>query len=380
MMHHRSVLAGVVAAALALAVTGCSTEAPGSGGGAGVGPGVAERPSEPFVPSDEVGKKPDVTDRVAAAMNVVNVEVFSAFSKAMEDAAKHGGMDFRETAANNDPAKSIEQLNSLKNQGVGAVFVWDVDVASQRPVEKEIMDTGAAVFTLSSGPSTMPMVANQVDMGDLMAGSAIDYINQELGGKARVAIFNLDKLVNIKPRYDEVRRQLKALPGVEIVSDVTWEAEDADFGFKTMNSILQAHPDVNVVIGDDPVVVSALSAVEAARVDSSRMAFIGAGGASEALAKVKEGGPYKVSFAFNFSVLGYGAGVWGANWIEGKQIPALTLIKAVPLDSAAAIDEYNADVADPEATFNNKLDKYLELYGNISYETRDQYWNEANPQ
>ena len=102
--------------------------------------------------------------------------------------------------------------------------------------------------------------------------------------------------------------------------------------------------------------------------------------AAEALDLIAQGGPYKATFAFNFPIVGYAAGAWGADWLEGRSIPALTVIKAVPLTSAEDIATYRADVADPASVFEDELTTYLEPLGNISYATRDQYWNETNPQ
>lgn len=369
--------------AAALIMTGCSVDGEQTaepGAATGVGDGIDTRPSTPFEPSDEAGEKPPRSGGLAAAMNVVNVEVFAATSRSMGIAAEEAGLDFTETVADGDPARNIDQLNSLLNNDVGAAFVWDVDVAAQRPVVRELMDAGAAVFTLSSGPSTMPMVANQEQIGERIAGAVSEYVESELDGEANVVIFNLDSLPNIKPRFDAIRSVLGELPGVEIVSDVLWDTSDPDSGFTSMSTILQANPDIDVVVGPDPVVLSALAAVEASGIDPNTMAFFGSDGEPQALELIAEGGPYKATYAFNFAIVGYAAGVWGADWIAGRTIPSLTIIEAVQLDSAEAIEQYNADVADPATAFEERLSTYLQPLGGISYETRTEYWNEDNPQ
>ncbi|WAB80739.1 sugar ABC transporter substrate-binding protein [Microcella daejeonensis] len=375
--------AAVVVLAAAIVMTGCSIDggpADEPGAAAGVGEGVDTRPSEPYTPSDDVGELPPRSGGLAAAMNVVNVEVFAATSRSMGIAADELGLDFTETVADGDPARNVDQLSSLLNQDVGATFVWDVDVAAQRPVVRELMDAGAAVFTLSSGPSTMPMVANQEQIGERIGAAVTEYIDGELGGEANVVIFNLDALPNIKPRFDAIRDALAGQPGVTVVSDVLWDTADPDSGFTSMSTILQANPDIDVVIGPDPVVLSALSAVEASGMDPNEMAFFGSDGEPEALELIAEGGPYKATYAFNFSIVGYAAGRWGADWLEGRSIPSLTIIEAVQLDSAEAIEQYNADVEDPATAFEERLSTYLQPLGSISYETRTEYWNEDNPQ
>ncbi|KRF30884.1 hypothetical protein ASG83_08480 [Yonghaparkia sp. Soil809] len=369
--------------ATAIVLTACSVDGGPTndpGAASGVGDGIDTRPSTPFEPSDEAGETPPRTGGLAAAMNVVNVEVFAATSRSMGIAAEEFGLDFTETVADGDPARNIDQLNSLLNNDVGAAFVWDVDVAAQRPVVRELMDAGAAVFTLSSGPSTMPMVANQQQIGERIGGAVTEYIDSELDGEANVVIFNLDSLPNIKPRFDAIRTALGEVPGVEVVSDVLWDTSDPDSGFTSMSTILQANPDVDIVVGPDPVVLSALAAVEASGIDPNSMAFFGSDGEPQALELIAQGGPYKATYAFNFAIVGYAAGVWGADWIEGRTIPSLTIIEAVQLDSPEAIEQYNADVADPATAFEERLSTYLQPLGGISYETRTEYWNEDNPQ
>lgn len=382
-VQRRAVTAAALMVTASLALVGCSIDggdAGADGAAAGVGNGLDVRPSEPFEPSDTAGEAPPRDGGLAAAMNVVNNEVFASTSRSMGLAAEENGLAFTETVADGDPAKNVDQLNSLLNQDVGAVFVWDVDVAAQRPAVRALMDAGAAVFTLSSGPSTMPMVANQTQIGESIGDAVTTYIADELDGQANVVIFNLDSLPNIKPRFDAIRSALAEEAGVAVVSDVLWDTSDPDSGFTSMSTILQANPDVDVVIGPDPVVLSALSAVEASGVDPNSMAFFGSDGEPEALELIAQGGPYKATYAFNFAVVGYAAGEWGADWIAGRSIPSLTIINAVQLDSAEAIAQYNADFEDPAAAFAERLDTYLQPLGSISYETRTDYWNEDNPQ
>lgn len=383
--HPRSQRIALAAMIVLVSVTlaGCSVDgAPTQGGksAAGAGNGVNIRPSKPFVPSDAVGELPGRKGGVAAAMNVVNNEVFASTSRSMKQAADAAKLPFTQTVADGDPAKSVDQLNSLLNNDVGAVYVWDVDPAAQRPAVRKLMDGGAAVFTLSSGPSTMPMVGDQKEFGDSIGATVKKYINEKLGGKAKVVMYNLDKLANIKPRFDGIRSALASLPGVKIVSDVQWDTANPDSGFTTMSTILQATPDVNVVIGPDTVVLSAYKAVKANGKDLNSMAFFGQDGEPEALSLISEGGPYKATYAFNFAIVGYAAGVWGADWIAGKTIPSLTIIKPVLLDSADAIARYQADYKDPASAFSKRLDKYLQPLGGISFKTRMNFWNENNPQ
>jgi ribose transport system substrate-binding protein len=71
-------------------------------------------------------------------------------------------------------------------------------------------------------------------------------------------------------------------------------------------------------------------------------------------------------------------GQHAADWLEGKSIPqAMDILpKALTVQN---LGEYEADTANPAAIYKDarRRDEYLRMYGNICYDTRDQYLNFA---
>jgi ribose transport system substrate-binding protein len=69
-------------------------------------------------------------------------------------------------------------------------------------------------------------------------------------------------------------------------------------------------------------------------------------------------------------------GQHAADWLEGKHVPQGMdiLPKALTLANLA---QYEADIADPRAVYADptRRSAYLQMYGNICYDTRDQYVN-----
>ena len=113
------------------------------------------------------------------------------------------------------------------------------------------------------------------------------------------------------------------MPGVTIVADITPNPVNKEGGFATMSTILQAHPDVDVVLGADTVVLGALAALRGRRQGAARpvprrhrrRARSGGG-------RSRSGdGPYKASIALSSPVFGYAMGQHAADWLEGKSIP-----------------------------------------------------------
>ena len=67
-----------------------------------------------------------------------------------------------------------------------------------------------------------------------------------------------------------MRDALKEMPGVTIVADITPNPVNKEGGFATMSTILLAHPDIDVVLGADTVVLGALAALAGSRQGPAR--------------------------------------------------------------------------------------------------------------
>ncbi|MEY2460742.1 MAG: ribose transport system substrate-binding protein, partial [Acidimicrobiaceae bacterium] len=199
-----------------------------------------------------------------------------------------------------------------------------------------------------------------------------------LGGNAQVLYFNLDTASpQLKIRHTGVLDGLKTGGGgIEVVGDLTVADISTTSGFNTMMSALQTHGDIKVVLGGDTIVVGAFKAMKDSGKLKDDMFLSGVDGDNEALDLVKAGGAYKLSIAFAWTLMGYGLGQFGADWIEGKQVPQLIVAKGVKLDSATAVNQFTSASADPASVFadRRRYEDYLPLYGNVSYATRHTYW------
>ena len=57
------------------------------------------------------------------------------------------------------------------------------------------------------------------------------------------------------------------------------------------------------------------------------MFLSGVDGDGEALDLIRAGGAYKLSIAFAWTLMGYGLGQFGADWIEGKEVPQIVVAR-----------------------------------------------------
>lgn len=360
-----------------------ATSAASSGGsslaaGSDVGPGIpAPDDLKPFVFGENTGSAPDLPKRIAWA-NTSDAEFFMAITNSIEQAATERGLEFITAIANDDSAKNIEQIDTFLQRGIGALAIQPLDANAQAPLMKQAIDQGAAVLSLVTPPSTSQAIADQYKVGNTQGLAAAKYITENLGGNAKVVYFNTDTIEVLKARNQgAIDGVMTAGPGVEIVANIQPPAITQEGGFEAMNTILQQHPDVNVILGGDTYVLGALSALEAAGAVKDDMYLSGIDGDAQALAEVQKGGVYRASFAFAYPLMGYAWGQFAADWLEGKSIPQVMQLNAIELNSTESIEKFNADMAAVTDTWTNTKNDYLTMLGSINYDTRDQYINDA---
>jgi ribose transport system substrate-binding protein len=294
----------------------------------------------------------------------------------LASAAKDRGLQYRVLLAANDPAKMIEQVQALRAAKVGAVVASPVDAPSLAPSLQQVIWAGAYVGTVVPPPATSLLNAPQYLTGKVLGDAAAAYIKDRLGGKARVVLLTHDSLQFLAPRFVAMRDSLKDIPGVTVVADISPTTVNKEGGAATMRTILLAHPTIDVVLGADTVVLGALEALRAAGKARPDQFLGGIDGEPEAVAEIKQGGPYKASVSLASPVFGYAMGHHAADWLEGKSIPqAMDILpRALTLTNIA---QYELDLADPAAVYADLARRvsYLRMYGNICYDTRDQYLN-----
>jgi ribose transport system substrate-binding protein len=331
----------------------------------------------PFDPNAPACAAPPGLNKVLAFAQDNEREFMQGVNRGLAMAAKNRGLEFRNAVANNDAAKMAEQVQLFLASKVGAVVAAPVDPASLSHSLQEIMWAGGYVGTIVPPPATSLLNAPQYATGKALTDAAVAYIKDHLGGKANVVLLTQDQIEFLAPRFAAMRDGLKGLPGVTIVADITPNPVNKEGGFATMSTILQAHPDIDVVLGADTVVLGALGALQAAGKARPDQFLGGIDGEPEAVSEIKKGnGPYKASISLSSPVFGYAMGQHAADWLEGKSIPqAMDILpSALTGDNLA---QYEADLADPASVYADpkRRDAYLKMYGNICYDTRDQYVN-----
>ena len=304
-------------------------------------------------------------------------EFMQGVARGLEAAARSRGLGYSVAYANNDAALMIKQVERIAAEKTGAMVVAPIDPPSLAPMLKKVIGRGTYVGGIVPPPATTVLNAPQYLTGKVLAEAATQYIRTRLGGKAKVVLLTHDNLQFLAPRFTAMRDTLRALPGVTIVADISPATVDKEGGYRTMKTILLAHPKIDVVLGADTVVLGALAALREAGKARAEQFLGGIDGEPDAVAEIKKGdSPYKASISLASSIFGYAMGQQAADWLEGKSIPQAMDILPKALTSSN-IGDYERDTADPGAVYSDpsRRASYLKMYGNICFDTRDNYIN-----
>jgi ribose transport system substrate-binding protein len=303
-------------------------------------------------------------------------EFMQGVRRGLELAANDRHLPFSVALADNDTSRMLRQLNSIVDAKSAAVVVAPVNAAAAKSVLQRLIHSGTYVGTVVPPPAITLLNAPQYLTGKVLGDAAAKYISERLGGKANVVLLTHDSLQFLSPRFAAMRDALRNLPGVEIVADISPLTVDEKGGYATMQTILLANKDIDVVLGADTVVLGALAALRAADKARPQQFLGGIDGEPKAVAEIKRGGPYKASVSLASPIFGYALGQFAADWLEGLTVPQAMDILPYLL-TEQNIPRYEADVANPGAVYGDLARRaiYLQMYGNICFDTRFSYIN-----
>lgn len=331
----------------------------------------------PFLPVETLCSTPPGLQQSLAFVQDNRREFMEGVGFGLSRAAADTGLAYSNILANDDSALMIEQIETLRADAVGAVVVAPIDPRSLTPSLQAIIAQGTYVGAVVPPPAVTILNAPQYLTGKTLAEEAARYIEEELGGQAKVVLLTHDSLQFLAPRFRAMRDVLGNLPGVTIVADISPTPVSKEGGYATMNTILLAQPDVDVVLGADTVVLGALRALEENGKVRPDQFLGGIDGEPDAVAALQSpDSPYKATVSLASPIFGYALGRYAADWLSGKSVPQAmdVLPSLLNLDNIA---QYQADLADPAQVWNDiaRRDSYLRMYGSICHDTREDYLN-----
>ncbi len=214
-----------------------------------------------------------------------------------------------------------------------------------------------------------------VDESDMRRGKAT--ANAAFGNAASVLVgdFIYTRAFQMMTSLESLRVLALMSEAVNVIADISPNPVNEEGGYATMKLILEAHPNIDVVLGSDTVVLGALRALREAGKARPDQFLGGIDGEPGAVSEIATGeSPYKTSIALSSPVFGYALGALAADWLEGKRVPQAMDILPIAL-TRSNLAAYAADQADPARVYADPARRaaYLRMYGSICYDERDRY-------
>jgi ribose transport system substrate-binding protein len=262
--------------------------------------------------------------------------VLNLFRIAKQEAKKRG----YKLLINDPGTDQSQQVSTLKTwiqQGVSALVVSALDAQVLGQVAKQARAAGIKWVTFAASvpgqDATLGFPHKQ--SGVILGKAAGKWINEKLGGTANVLVLSYSPATYAQQRLSGIEAALKATaPRATIVA--TQDAISATDGLSKTATVLQAHPDINVVVAvEDSAAEGAYQAfLNAGHSKTDPKVFIGGiDGTQNALHLIQQTGIYRATAAFNQLLLGQGLVTLPDRLLHGKRGNMLTPVQLIEAGS-----------------------------------------------
>ncbi|GEK90768.1 sugar ABC transporter substrate-binding protein [Alkalibacterium kapii] len=220
---------------------------------------------------------------------------FVKLIEGMEEKAEELNIELSVHDGENEVEPQIRAMEDLITQQVDAIILSANDSEALNPMVQQAKEAGISVIA-ANAPVEDPdafIGSIEYDNGFQAGEIAGEYIRDNLNGEAKAAILQLSTIPAALERTEGQKDGLLSLaPDTEIVAEP--DASTREGGLTAIETLLQSHPDLNVVLGiNDDAVLGAYQAMKAAGKDGEDVVLVGFDAIEEALLKIKEGGIYR---------------------------------------------------------------------------------------
>jgi ribose transport system substrate-binding protein len=201
--------------------------------------------------------------KIAFAQPDTSAAIYRPLLRGAQQQANALGYTLLQSHANSQLDRQLSEINDWIAEGIGAIVVLPLDNNAIQPVIHKAHTHGVKFLDYSD--NALPgvdgwIIFDNLQGAKLVGTNAGNWVNQTLGGKAKVALLTHQVQLTGRERIGGAVSALKAVaPNVQIVAQQ--EAVLSAQALPVVQSMLQAHPDLNVIfcIADD----GALGALQA---------------------------------------------------------------------------------------------------------------------
>ncbi|MGA2614495.1 MAG: sugar ABC transporter substrate-binding protein [Spirochaetia bacterium] len=226
-----------------------------------------------------------------------STEYHATVAESAENAAKKLGLPVRTFDSDLKVDKQINAIESFTASGASAVIIGLFDPPSVRSALADAAKKGVMIVQYAGRDVVdlggVSISIEDADLGYAAGEYAGKLIAKEMAGKARVAILDYPDLPNVVVRAQNIAKALmKEAPGAQIVGN--YLGGTPENGLKSMESALQAHPDINVVASiNDAGAFGALKALQNAGRTADNTIIVGIDAEKQALEYIRNGTMYR---------------------------------------------------------------------------------------
>ena len=270
------------------------------------------------------GRRAANTKQIAFAQPDTAAGVYPLLLSGAKAAGKRRGYEILESHANSKLDAQLNELNTWIGQGIGGVIVLPLDNNAMGPLIKKahaadvkFLDYSDAALAGTDGW----VIFDNLGGAKLVGTHAGKWVNRVLGGKAKVALLTHEVQQTGRDRiHGAVAALKKVAPKVQIVA--RHEGVLAADALPVTQSMLQAHPDLNVIfcIADDGCLGAerAFMQTKPSKQRQSQMYIAGWDGAVPVMKKIVAGSVIRSTGALDLVGIGGASIDATANAIEGK--------------------------------------------------------------
>ena len=192
-------------------------------------------------------------------------EWFAEIIQGMKKASTDLNAKVKILSSDSDVAKESSLIDDLIAQQVNAISISPQSDTASVPAFERAVDAKIPVVTwnskVNSPKSSYFVGVNNYDLGKNTGVFAVDYLKKNFDGKAKIAVIGTSKYSVGIDRVRGFMDQIKTLPGVEVVAKQ--DAEFKELGLSVTESVLEAHPDTQIVwCWNQGALLGALAAVK----------------------------------------------------------------------------------------------------------------------
>ncbi|MGC2783016.1 MAG: substrate-binding domain-containing protein [Roseiarcus sp.] len=236
--------------------------------------------------------------KVGVAMYTLSAPYFAAQVAAAVDEAKKAGCEVSQSDGQNDMNKQISDVEDMVAKGVNLLILNPRDPEGLVAAADAATKAGVKVVVMDSSINPKAHVITQVRSSNDQNGYLVgQWLAKKMEGKPIKIILlsgsqgnevGRDRRLGVFKGLIEGQLVNEGHAGFQVLGQ-GWGSWEQEGGLKAAEDQLQAHPDANVILGEnDSMVLGAIKALEAAG-KKDVLVLAAADGQKEALALIKEG-------------------------------------------------------------------------------------------